>query len=102
MSRRVILALELKKLEARLAEKSIGISLDDSAMDFLISKGWDEKYGARPLKRAIERELEDPLAEEILKGSIVGGGGDVSVSAGDGKLVFAQKAARKRARAKQE
>ena len=95
-STRKIVALELKKLEERLTEKSMGLSLDDGAIDFLISKGWDEKYGARPLKRAIERELEDPLAEEILKGTISEGRGVVKVACQDGKLVFSQKAQRRK------
>ena len=95
-STRKIVALELKKLEERLKEKSMGLSLDDGAIDFLISKGWDEKYGARPLKRAIERELEDPLAEEILKGTISEGRGVVKVACENGKLVFSQKSQRRK------
>ena len=85
-----IVALELKKLESRLAERNMKIDLDESAVDFLIAKGWDEKYGARPLKRAIERELEDPLAEEILKGSIVENAGVVKISAKRNTLSFSQ------------
>ena len=88
-----IVKLELDKLRARLTEKSMGLSLDAEATDFLISKGWDEKYGARPLKRAIERELEDRLAEEMLKGNLSEDGGQILVSlAGDKSgLRFSQK-----------
>jgi len=86
-----IVDLEIAKLAERLAEKGMSLSLDADAKDFLISKGWDEKYGARPLKRAIERELEDPLAEEILKGAISESAGEVSVSLSGDKLVFSQK-----------
>lgn len=95
-----IVELELAKVRARLAEKNMSLALDSSAVDFLISKGWDEKYGARPLKRAIERELEDPLAEAILKGEIVEGGGEVKAKAGKDGLVFTQKQPRKKAASK--
>ena len=69
------------------------MSVSKDAEDFLISKGWDEKYGARPLKRAIERELEDNIAEEILKGDIIDDGGEIKVSLSkDGTyLNFAQR-----------
>ncbi len=92
-----IVALELSKLEKRLEEKGMGLSLDSSAVDFLISKGWDEKYGARPLKRAIERELEDPLSEEILSGAIIEGNGVIKVkaSADNTRLTFSQKVPKK-------
>lgn len=87
-----IVELELNKLRGRLAERSMTLVLDKSATDFLISKGWDEKYGARPLKRAIERELEDALAEEILKGELEGTGEIDATLAEDGKhLKFSQK-----------
>jgi ATP-dependent Clp protease ATP-binding subunit ClpC len=88
-----IIELELDKLRLRLAEKGMSIELNSDAIDFLISKGWDEKYGARPLKRAIERELEDALAEEILKGNLVESSQKIVVSLSDDmkKLVFKQK-----------
>ena len=87
-----IVQLELNQLRKRLAEKGMSIDVDESAMNFLISKGWDEKYGARPLKRAIERELEDSLAEEILKGNICEGSGEIKITTSqDGKkLEFSQ------------
>lgn len=90
---REIVALELDKVRARLAERGLTMSVSKDAEDFLISKGWDEKYGARPLKRAIERELEDNIAEEILKGDIVDDGGEIKVSLSkDGThLNFAQR-----------
>ncbi len=65
-----ILDIEVNKVRARLAQKSIEIRLSDSARDFLVDKGYDPAFGARPLRRAIERYLEDPLAEEILRGNI--------------------------------
>lgn len=90
---REIVALELDKVRARLAERGLAMSVSKDAEDFLISKGWDEKYGARPLKRAIERELEDNIAEEILKGDIIDDGGEIKVSLSkDGThLNFAQR-----------
>lgn len=66
-----ILDLEVKKIKDRLATKNIEIHLADSAREFLLGKGFDPLYGARPLRRAVERYLEDPLAEELLKGNII-------------------------------
>ena len=50
--------------------KNLRLELDDKAKDFLVEKGYDPQYGARPMRRAVERFLEDPLAEEILKGKL--------------------------------
>src|SRR5215218_991278 len=65
-----IIDLELAKVEARIRQKEIRIVLDDKAKELLIEKGYDPAYGARPMRRAVERFLEDPLAEEILRGNI--------------------------------
>ena len=65
-----IVDLELSKVTKRLQEKKIMLEVSDEAKNFLIENGYDEKYGARPLRRAIERHLEDPLAEAILRGGI--------------------------------
>lgn len=65
---RKILDIELTKVKGRLAAKRMTLKLEDSAVEFLIDKGFDPQYGARPLRRAIERYLEDPLAEELLRG----------------------------------
>jgi ATP-dependent Clp protease ATP-binding subunit ClpC len=56
----------LKEVHERLAEEELTLQLTDQAVDFLVEKGYDEKYGARPLRRAIQRYLEDPLSEKIL------------------------------------
>ncbi len=61
-----ILDLLLKKVEAKLADRQLSLELTQEAKDFLISQGFDEKYGARPLLRTVQRQLEDPLAENIL------------------------------------
>jgi len=65
-----IVDLELSKITKRLTERDILLEFKKEAKDFLVEKGYDKKYGARPLKRSIERYLEDPLAEAVLKGEI--------------------------------
>src|SRR6185436_12984806 len=62
-----ILELEVSKVVLRLKGRNIQLQLDEKAKDFLVQKGYDPTYGARPMRRAVERYLEDPLAEEILK-----------------------------------
>lgn len=85
-----IVDLELRNLDKRLASQEIHFEIDDAAKNFLIDKGTDEKYGARPLRRAIERHLEDPLAEAILNGDIKGGE-PVYITLVEGALSFEQK-----------
>jgi ATP-dependent Clp protease ATP-binding subunit ClpC len=63
-----VLGLEVQKVMERLKAKNIRLELDEPAKNFLVEKGYDPIYGARPMRRAVERYLEDPLAEEILKG----------------------------------
>jgi ATP-dependent Clp protease ATP-binding subunit ClpC len=82
-----IVDLEVAKVKARLKIKEIEIVLDTPAHEFVIEKGYDPTYGARPMRRAVERYLEDPLAEELLKGSVKAGD-LVQVSMSDGKLAF--------------
>ncbi len=65
-----IVDLEVNKLIKRLAEKEIVLTLTAEARDFLSEKGFDPSYGARPMRRAVERFLEDPLAEAVLRGSV--------------------------------
>lgn len=83
-----ILDLEVSKVKERLATKKIDLYLTEPAREFLIGKGFDPTYGARPLRRAVERYLEDPLAEEILRGSFSTDVVEVTVE--DGRLKFAQ------------
>ncbi len=64
-----IIEIESKDLYKNLEENKMDLLLDQSARKFLVSKGFDEKFGARPLRRAIQKYIEDPLAEEILRGS---------------------------------
>ncbi|MGA3170797.1 MAG: ATP-dependent Clp protease ATP-binding subunit [Chthoniobacteraceae bacterium] len=82
-----IVDLEVTKVTKRVRAKHIEISLDQAAHDFLIEKGYDPTYGARPMRRAVERFLEDPLAEEILRGHIKEGD-QVIISADKTKLTF--------------
>ena len=63
-----VIEIELKELKTRLKEKKMEINLSPEVLKFLIDKGYDEKYGARPLKRTIQRYIENVLAEEILSG----------------------------------
>jgi ATP-dependent Clp protease ATP-binding subunit ClpC len=87
-----ILSLEVNKVIERLKGKNIRIELDEKAKNFLVEKGFDPLYGARPMRRAVERHLEDPLAEEILKGH-VHENEPIQVTAEGDKLVFNQTAA---------
>ncbi len=82
-----IVDLEVEKVKARLRVKEIEITLDTAAHEFVIEKGYDPTYGARPMRRAVERYLEDPLAEELLKGAVKGGD-MVEVTVAEGKLAF--------------
>lgn len=64
-----IIGIEIKDLYKNLEDNKMDLVLDQTAKEFLVNKGFDEKFGARPLRRAIQRYVEDPLAEEILRGS---------------------------------
>ena len=86
---REIARIQLRGLEKRLAERGIALSLTDDAYALLGNVGFDPVYGARPLKRAIQAQLENPLAQKILAGEFVSGD-TVRVSAEGGKLVFAK------------
>ncbi len=82
-----IVDLEVAKVLGRIKEKDVHLELDQSAKEFLIEKGYDPQYGARPMRRAVERYLEDPFAEELLRGNVKPGD-VIQTSAADGKLVF--------------
>jgi len=68
-----ILDIELAKVRQRLDAKAIRLELDEAATEFLVNKGFDSALGARPLRRTVERFLEDPLAEELLRGVLAEG-----------------------------
>ena len=82
-----ILELELSKVTGRLEAKGRRLSLTKNARVFLVNEGFNESLGARPLRRAIEKHIEDPLAEEVLRG-IFDGVEVIEVTERDGKLVF--------------
>ncbi|MDB6026819.1 MAG: ATP-dependent Clp protease, ATP-binding subunit ClpC [Verrucomicrobiales bacterium] len=86
-----ILDLEINKVMERLKAKNLRLVLDDKAKDLLVEKGYDPTYGARPMRRAVERYLEDPLAEEILRGGLHDNEA-IMVTVEEGKLVFKQNA----------
>jgi ATP-dependent Clp protease ATP-binding subunit ClpB len=78
----------MQNLTKRLAEdRKITLTLDGRARDWLADKGWDPAYGARPLKRAIQKSVQDPLSELILSGRVKDGD-KVSISAGRAGLTF--------------
>jgi ATP-dependent Clp protease ATP-binding subunit ClpC len=82
-----IVDLEVDKVLIRVKAKEVQIELGETAKEFLIEKGYDPMYGARPMRRAVERYLEDPLAEELLRGNVKAGD-TVQASAKDGKIAF--------------
>jgi ATP-dependent Clp protease ATP-binding subunit ClpC len=82
-----IVDLEVAKVAGRIKDKEILLTLDAAAHEFLIEKGYDPTYGARPMRRAVERYLEDPMAEEILRGSFKAGD-QVQVTRDGEKLSF--------------
>src|SRR5690606_20136717 len=82
-----IVQIQLKRLEQLLADRKITLDLDQDAIEWLAGKGYDPAYGARPLKRVIQKELQDPLAEKILMGEIFDNS-TVKVIAGSDRLNF--------------
>ncbi len=82
-----IIDIEMDKVRARLKHKEINLVVDDAVKDFLIEKGYKPEYGARPLRRAIERHMEDPLAEELIKGYFKDAKG-IHVKLDNQKLLF--------------
>jgi len=84
---RSIVDIQLNYLRKRLQERNMELTLDDAARDLLGEAGFDPVYGARPLKRAIQQQVENPLAQKILQGTF-GPGARIQVTARDGQLVF--------------
>ena len=84
-----IVGIVLKDVESRLAEEELHIKLSDAAIDFLVQHGYDEAYGARPLKRAVQRWIEDPLSEKILMGEFQKGDEiEIALAEGGERLAF--------------
>ena len=82
-----IVEIQLRRLEKRLAARKIALSLDAAAKDWLADEGYDPVFGARPLKRVIQRQLQDPLAEMLLGGEVMDGA-EVPVTAGPEGLII--------------
>jgi ATP-dependent Clp protease ATP-binding subunit ClpB len=85
-----IVDIQIAHLASRLAERGIAVSLDDKARTWLAEQGYDPMYGARPLKRVIQRQLQDTLATQLLSGAIADGQ-EIAVSAGRDGLSIAPK-----------
>ena len=79
-----IVDIQMGRLQKLLDERKIVVTLEPSARDWLAEKGWEPAYGARPLKRVIQKAVQDPLAELILSGKVKDGE-TVKVSVGAGK-----------------
>jgi ATP-dependent Clp protease ATP-binding subunit ClpB len=93
-----IVELQLERLRARLAERGIELELTEAAKETLAEAGWDPTYGARPLKRALQRMVENPLAMRLLEGDF-SDGDSIRVDAQNGELVFQKASAAEPARA---
>jgi ATP-dependent Clp protease ATP-binding subunit ClpB len=87
-----VVELQLRRLTERLAERGLRLEVTDAAKEQLVEAGWDPTYGARPLKRAIQRLVENPLALRLLEGEFAEGD-TVRVDAQNGDLVFTRAAA---------
>jgi ATP-dependent Clp protease ATP-binding subunit ClpB len=84
---RRIVEIQLQQLRARLSARSISLDVDEAALDLLAAEGYDPTYGARPLKRVIQRRVQDPLAMAILDGGLRDGD-TARVEVRDGELVI--------------
>ena len=82
-----IIDIELHGLFGRIRKMGFEVEMDERAKDFLVAKGWDEQYGARPLRRAIQRWVEDDLADEIIRADILPGD-TIKITSDDEKITF--------------
>ena len=90
---RRILELQIREIEGRLRQTApVSLHLTGEAEDYLTRKGYDPKYGARPLRRLLQEELEDPLAEMLLSGRLKNGG-TVTVRSDGARLILSEKEA---------
>lgn len=87
---RAIVTLMIKEVNDRLKENNISIEVTDAAKDLLAKEGFDPMYGARPLRRVIQKKIEDKLSEELLRGNI-SGGDTVLIDVQNGELTFTKK-----------
>jgi ATP-dependent Clp protease ATP-binding subunit ClpB len=82
-----IIDIQLQRVLTRVAERKIKVKISQAAKEFLVNSGYNPQFGARPLKRAIQRHLEDPLALELLEGHF-SEGDTINIDAAEGKLTF--------------
>ncbi|PWB79361.1 MAG: type VI secretion system ATPase TssH, partial [Candidatus Methylomirabilota bacterium] len=86
---KAIVEIQLKRVEKRLVERKLGLEVTDAAKDFLANEGYDPVFGARPLKRAVQRVLLDPLARRLLEHEFAEGD-TVRVDAARGELILSK------------
>jgi ATP-dependent Clp protease ATP-binding subunit ClpC len=84
---RIIVNIELEHVQKRLRDQGLQVTITDEVRDFLIEQGYNPEFGARPLRRAVEQHVEDPLAEEMLRGTFVGKK-SIKISIKDNHLFF--------------
>jgi ATP-dependent Clp protease ATP-binding subunit ClpB len=89
---RRIASIQMNSVRKRLAERELGLDITDEALDYLVAAGYDPVYGARPLKRAIQQYIENPLAQAILSGKFVPGD-IIKIILSDAHIVFSKGAA---------
>jgi ATP-dependent Clp protease ATP-binding subunit ClpB len=82
-----IVDIQIGRLQRLLADRKIALKLDDAARTWLANRGYDPAYGARPLKRVIQKYVQDPLAEQILAGQVLDGAA-VDITVRDGSLAI--------------
>ena len=87
----MIAGIQIKQLAARLEARQLELSITDAALDRIGSAGFDPVYGARPLKREIQQQIENPLAQRILAGDFVAGD-TVYIDSSDDSLIFSNSA----------
>ena len=90
-----IVGIQLKRVNHLLEEKGFHLNVTNAAREYLAEVGYDPDFGARPLKRAIQRELQDPLALKILSGEF-NEGDTIRVDRGEGELVFSAETSHKK------
>jgi ATP-dependent Clp protease ATP-binding subunit ClpB len=86
-----IIRIQLKRVENLLREQKISFEISPAACDFLVERGYDPVYGARPLKRSIQREIENPIATKLLENTFIAGD-TIYIDQGENGLIFSNKA----------
>ena len=89
---KTIAQIQINRLRSRLADREYAISISDEALDYLAATGYDPVYGARPLKRAIQQHIENPLAHEMLSGKFVPGD-TIQIDLKNDRIAFSKAAA---------